>query len=157
MGTTEGLWRGFSSACPKGSICWAPVAVTHRGGFNVHHSKSLLWQDKNRGTYTRLTPPVALGTLTKLSVYLPASLSTRHGLWGWRFYLTLHFALQGLSPCWMNELVNGKRGCTLPYICIQEKPNHNLFVPVHRVWVLNTGWLHHSISSITLGEVSECH
>ena len=130
VGTIEGLWRSYSSACPKGAICWAPVAATRRGGFNACHSKSLLWGDKNWGTYTRVTPPVALGTLTKLSVYLPASLSTRHGLWGWRFYLTQHFAFQGLSPCWMNELVNGKRECALPYICIQEKPNHNLFVPV---------------------------
>ena len=31
-GTTEGLWRGCSSACPKGSICWAPVAVTQASG-----------------------------------------------------------------------------------------------------------------------------
>ena len=30
----------------------------------------------------------------------------------------------------MNELVNGRRGCSLPYIGIQEKPNRNLFVPV---------------------------
>ena len=27
VGTTEGLWRGYSSVCPKGSThCWAPVA-----------------------------------------------------------------------------------------------------------------------------------
>ena len=31
-GTTEGLWRGYSSSCPKGAICWAPVAVTQVGG-----------------------------------------------------------------------------------------------------------------------------
>ena len=31
-GTTEGLWRGYSSACPKGAVCWAPVAVTQAGG-----------------------------------------------------------------------------------------------------------------------------
>ena len=29
----EGLWRGYSSVCPKGStIFWAPVAVTQAGG-----------------------------------------------------------------------------------------------------------------------------
>ena len=27
VGTIEGLWRGYSPACPKGAICWAPVAV----------------------------------------------------------------------------------------------------------------------------------
>ena len=32
VGTTEGLWRGYSSACPKGAISWAPVAVTQAGG-----------------------------------------------------------------------------------------------------------------------------
>ena len=32
VGTTEGLWRGYSSVCPKGTICWAPVAVTQAGG-----------------------------------------------------------------------------------------------------------------------------
>ena len=32
VGTIEGLWRGYSSACPKGAICWAPVAVTQAGG-----------------------------------------------------------------------------------------------------------------------------
>ena len=31
-GTIEGLWRGYSSACPKGAICWAPLAVTQAGG-----------------------------------------------------------------------------------------------------------------------------
>ena len=31
-GTTEGLWRGYSSTCPKGAICWAPVAVTQADG-----------------------------------------------------------------------------------------------------------------------------
>ena len=31
-GTTEGLWRAYSSACPKGAICRAPVAVTQAGG-----------------------------------------------------------------------------------------------------------------------------
>ena len=32
-----------------------PRAVTRWGGFSVRHSKSLLWGDKNRGAYTRLT------------------------------------------------------------------------------------------------------
>ena len=32
VGAIEGLWRGYSSACPKGTICWAPVAVTQAGG-----------------------------------------------------------------------------------------------------------------------------
>ena len=32
MGTIEGLWRGYSSVCPKGTICWAPGAVTQAGG-----------------------------------------------------------------------------------------------------------------------------
>ena len=31
-GAIEGLWRGYSSACPKGAVCWAPVAVTQAGG-----------------------------------------------------------------------------------------------------------------------------
>ena len=31
-GTIEGLWRGYSSARPKGAICGAPVAVTQDGG-----------------------------------------------------------------------------------------------------------------------------
>ena len=31
-GTIEGLWRGYSSACPKGAICLVPVAVTQAGG-----------------------------------------------------------------------------------------------------------------------------
>ena len=31
-GTIEGLWRGYSSACPKGAICWVTVAVTQAGG-----------------------------------------------------------------------------------------------------------------------------
>ena len=31
-GTIEGLWRGYSSARPKGAICGAPVAVTQAGG-----------------------------------------------------------------------------------------------------------------------------
>ena len=30
--TIEGLWRGYYSACPKGAVCWAPVAVTQAGG-----------------------------------------------------------------------------------------------------------------------------
>ena len=28
----EGLWRGYSSVCPKGTICWAPGVVTQAGG-----------------------------------------------------------------------------------------------------------------------------
>ena len=32
MGAIEGLWRGYSLACPKGTICWAPVGVTQAGG-----------------------------------------------------------------------------------------------------------------------------
>ena len=32
VGATEGLWRGYSSVCPKGTVCWAPVAVTQAGG-----------------------------------------------------------------------------------------------------------------------------
>ena len=32
VGTIEGLWRGYSPACPKGAICWAPVAATQAGG-----------------------------------------------------------------------------------------------------------------------------
>ena len=32
-----------------------PRAVTRQGGFNVRHSKSLLWRDKNQGAYTRMT------------------------------------------------------------------------------------------------------
>ena len=31
-GTIEGLWRGYSSACPKGAVCRAPAAVTQAGG-----------------------------------------------------------------------------------------------------------------------------
>ena len=31
VGAIEGLWRGYSSVCPKGTICWAPVAVTQAG------------------------------------------------------------------------------------------------------------------------------
>jgi len=32
VGAVEGLWRGYSLICPKGTICWAPVAVTQAGG-----------------------------------------------------------------------------------------------------------------------------
>ena len=32
VGATEGLWRGYSSVCPKGTLCWALVAVTQAGG-----------------------------------------------------------------------------------------------------------------------------
>ena len=32
VGTIEGLWRGYPSVCAKGTICWAPVAVTQAGG-----------------------------------------------------------------------------------------------------------------------------
>ena len=32
VGATEGLWRGYSLVCPKGIICWAPVAVTQASG-----------------------------------------------------------------------------------------------------------------------------
>ena len=32
VGATEGLWRGYSSICPKGTICWTPVTVTQAGG-----------------------------------------------------------------------------------------------------------------------------
>ena len=32
VGATEGLWRGYSPVCPKGTICWAPVAVTQASG-----------------------------------------------------------------------------------------------------------------------------
>ena len=28
MGAIEGLWKDYSSVCPKGTVCWAPVAVT---------------------------------------------------------------------------------------------------------------------------------
>ena len=45
-------------------------AVTCLGGFNVHHSKSLLWWDKSRGTYTCVTCPVEY-------VWLSHPLSTR--------------------------------------------------------------------------------
>ena len=32
VGATEGLWRGCSSVCPKGStISWAPVAIAQEG------------------------------------------------------------------------------------------------------------------------------
>ena len=32
VGATEQLWRGYSSVYAKGTICWAPVAVTQAGG-----------------------------------------------------------------------------------------------------------------------------
>ena len=32
VGAAEGLWRGYSLVCPKGTICWTPVAVTQAGG-----------------------------------------------------------------------------------------------------------------------------
>ena len=32
VGSTEGLWRGYSLVCPKGTICWVPIAVTQAGG-----------------------------------------------------------------------------------------------------------------------------
>ena len=32
VGTIEGLSRGYSLVCPKGTICWAPVAVTQASG-----------------------------------------------------------------------------------------------------------------------------
>ena len=32
VGVIEGLWRGYSLGCPKGTICWAPVAITQTGG-----------------------------------------------------------------------------------------------------------------------------
>ena len=31
VGAIEGLWRGYSSVCPKGTVCRAPVAVTQAG------------------------------------------------------------------------------------------------------------------------------
>ena len=50
VGATEGLGRGCSSACPKGSaICWAPIAVTQAGGpssvLNLLCAKD--WVDEN--------------------------------------------------------------------------------------------------------------
>ena len=35
VGAIEGLWRGYSSVCPKGTICWAPVAVTKPVGVTL--------------------------------------------------------------------------------------------------------------------------
>ena len=36
VGATEGLYRGYSAACPEGStILWARVAVTQVGGCSV--------------------------------------------------------------------------------------------------------------------------
>ena len=32
VGATEGLWRGYSWVCPKGTTGWAPVVVTQAGG-----------------------------------------------------------------------------------------------------------------------------
>ena len=32
VGAIEGLWRGYCLICPKGTICWAPVAITQAGG-----------------------------------------------------------------------------------------------------------------------------
>ena len=32
VGATEGLRRGYSSVCPRGTIFWAPVAVTKASG-----------------------------------------------------------------------------------------------------------------------------
>ena len=32
VGSTEGPWKGYSLECPKGTVCWAPVAVTQAGG-----------------------------------------------------------------------------------------------------------------------------
>ena len=32
VGAIEGLWRGYSLVCPKGTIFCAPVAVTQAGG-----------------------------------------------------------------------------------------------------------------------------
>ena len=32
VGKIKGLSRGYSLVCPKGTICWAPVAVTQAGG-----------------------------------------------------------------------------------------------------------------------------
>ena len=31
VGSIEGLWRCYSLVCPKGTICWALVAVTQAG------------------------------------------------------------------------------------------------------------------------------
>ena len=33
VSATEGLWRGYSSVCPRGTICWAPVALPKPVGF----------------------------------------------------------------------------------------------------------------------------
>ena len=32
VGAVEGIWRGYTSVCSKGTICWAPVAVTQASG-----------------------------------------------------------------------------------------------------------------------------
>ena len=32
VGAIKGLWRGYSSVSPQGTICWAPAAVTQAGG-----------------------------------------------------------------------------------------------------------------------------
>ena len=32
VGAIKGLWRGYSLVCPKGTIYWAPVAITQVGG-----------------------------------------------------------------------------------------------------------------------------
>ncbi|CAN0332587.1 unnamed protein product [Rangifer tarandus platyrhynchus] len=37
VGATEGLWRGYSSVCPKGTVCCAPVAVTQE----TRHAQTL--------------------------------------------------------------------------------------------------------------------
>ena len=43
--------ESYNTVCPRPKSCDTPR------GFNACHSKSLLWRDKNRGTYTRLTFP----------------------------------------------------------------------------------------------------
>ena len=32
VGAIERLWRGYCLICPKGTLCWAPVAITQAGG-----------------------------------------------------------------------------------------------------------------------------
>ena len=105
------LNRAVTLICPRAitqsvgdlrAITWSIQdlrAVTSQGGFNVRHSKSLLWRDKKLGAYTRVTSTFVWNLYSRDK----SILNIHWKDWCW--------SSNTLGQYWRGELTHLKRPC----------------------------------------------
>ena len=86
VGAIEGLWRGYSSVCPKGTVCRAPVAVTQAGRassvLTLLCQESGQWKLSTGQISSKFSSRLWRGILgTFFPLLFPSALSP--GTWAW--------------------------------------------------------------------------